>query len=680
MTRFGGFPQGRILDIGSLTAATKPTGAATIRESLAPGPEREAALIAVFESLRSQADELPALIDELRDLMAGRELTQLISSVAIPASMMGFAGAESMADGESTSSWAAKIEYLVGVALSLDHTGHADTPRAVTQRVVSLVSDIFDADQARMIVASLPDADGVGADANRGLLLQQLRLEYQSDRMPGYATHLEQVDAEVFGRHREYYSVAFGFDPSDVIRVTRRYARSVNQAFSAAREAVVTDLDSDDACPRAAVELVEALDAAALWTPEQVAAATGVAVEQIAAMLDFFSTTYGSQPGFRTPGDRNQARTHPCIKLEDATYFVPDPWSLSAVIHNRLTVEPKRDGFDPQKYHKHRQDAHERLVARVLQRVFGIDNVPTTQHYDPASEQHGEIDALVLAEWPLVVEAKAIALTDAGRRAAPSRVDKKVKEILGKALDQTERVLTYILEEGGRAFARTHDARPIELIPREVAGGTAVIVTFERIDPFAFGGLAVAGAVKYPTWVVCLTDLMMVADVLADPASLHHYARLRAGMHAARASAATECDALGAYLHDRLSILNDADAYADEATRILITNASNELNDFYTRQEFGLEVDTPTASIAADVAGALASTLKQAGWSDAVNAVMSASPTVWTKWKKFRHRHRNIGVFVLDDHVSLVATTARESTIECANGVVRLHIPAAVGR
>jgi hypothetical protein len=130
-----------------------------------------------------------------------------------------------------------------------------------------------------------------------------------------------------------------------------------------------------------------------------------------------------------------------------------------------------------------------------LATVFGPTNVHSGQHYDLASGEHGEVDSLVCTEWPLVVEAKAIALSEAARQGLPRRVDTKLKAILGKALSQTDRALTYILDEGGRFFASTENGRPVELLPENVSGGTAVIVTFERIDPIASGGLAAAGNV-----------------------------------------------------------------------------------------------------------------------------------------------------------------------------------------
>ncbi|WP_236054736.1 hypothetical protein [Mycobacterium sp. SM1] len=624
----------------------------------------------MIEALQTRAGGLPALIEELRNLVAGRDLTQLINSVVVPAMTAPFSCAESLADGDATSTWAAKVEYLVGVALSVDPAGDAATPHEVTQRVSQLISDIFDADQARMITASYANADA--KDGDRELLLQ-LRLEDQADRMPGYAVHLEQVDAEVFGRHRDYYITGLGFDPADVIRATRRHNRSVNQTFRSALDAVTAALNSGARNPAVGEAMRKAFDGITLWDPKEVAASSGIAVEQITAMLDFFSTEYGCQPEFRELGDQNRARTHPCIKLDDGTYFVPDPWSLSAVIHQRLTVEPKRNGFDPQKYYKHRQDAHQRLVAGALKKVFGTANVYSTQHYALASGDRGEIDSLVSAEWPLVVEAKAIALTESGRRGAPRRVDTKVKEILGKAVDQTDRALTYILDEGGRSFAPTSSGPPVELLPRDVPGGTAIVVTFERIDPLASADLAVVGNVNRPTWVVSLTDLLMVADILADPVAFHYYARTRAAMHSMRALVVAEADALGAYLRDRLSIVHSTTARKD--TRILIGYSCEALNGFYTREEAGLDAHKPTTGVPEEVIRALANALTQPGWVKCVDAVMSAHSSVWPKWRRFRRKHRRGGTFALNGQVSLISTTSTDSSLEQANDSISLNIP-----
>jgi hypothetical protein len=168
--------------------------------------------------------------------------------------------------------------------------------------------------------------------------------------------------------------------------------------------------------------------------------------------------------------------------------------------------------------------------------------------------------------------------------------------------------------------------------------------------------------------------MLMVADILTDPAAFHHYARTRAGMHSAGASAASESDALGAYLLDRISILHDAPA--EEATRILIADSSDALNDFYIRQEVRLEARKPTTGVPDEVISALADTLEQAGWAKCVDAVMTAHPSVWAKWKRFRRRHRRGGTFILNDHVSLVTISKANSSLEQVDDSISLSFPA----
>lgn len=238
-------------------------------------------------------------------------------------------------------------------------------------------------------------------------------------------------------------------------------------------------------------------------------------------------------------------------------------------------------------------------------------------------------------------------------------------------MDQTHRALTYILDEGGRTFAPTENGKSKQLLPDAVSGGTAIIATFERIDPFASGGLAVAGNVNRPTWVVSLTDLLMVTDILTDPAAFHHYARTRAGMHTAQASAFAEADALGAYLLDRLRILDSAAV----DTQLVIGYSCEALNNFYTRQEAGLPADKPTARVPDEVAGALANVMNEPGWAAGVDVVMVAELAVWKKWKNFRRKHRRGGTFTLNDQAALVVSTAAESSLERKGDSLFINIP-----
>lgn len=670
MVRLSGFPNSSSVNEQMLIENTTVGDFEIVHKFLPPGPEREKRLVEIRNAMTSQAARLPSLVDELRNIISGRDLVQLLNSVVVPASMISLGEGEGLADGERTSSWAAKVEYLVGVVLSIDSSGKADTPWEITERVLELVSSIFEADSARMITEELSNANG--DEPERELLLQQLKMEYQSDRMPGYAVHLQQVDDEVFGRHRDYYLKTLGFYPADVIKITRKYVRWTNESLNSALSDVA-DLHNDaDIDPEAAgLSLRKAFDAPTLWEPEVVAAHSGIAAEQVRAILDFFATKLHCQPDFRLPGDKNLARTHPVIELEDGRYLVPDPWAMSAVLHNRLAVH-QRPGYNPAKYHKHRQDAHERLILNSLQSVYG-EHACGSRHYESPSGEVGEIDTLVLSEWPLVVEGKAISLTEAGRQGKARRVETKLAEILEKALGQTNRALSYILEEAGREFSPEPSSRAEKLLPDSVSGGTAVVVTFERMDPLAFSGLDALDSFHRPTWVVSLTDMLMVAEVLTTPGEFSHYVKTRGSMAGSKVLAASEADLLGAYLTDRLRIIDRPSS--NEFDRVIIGYSADELNEFYTSRELGLDTKKPGTGIPADVTDALAKTAHAPGWTHCVHMVMLAQPTAWKKWKRFRNRHRLGGTFTYGD-LSLAVVTDGEPSINCTDASITLHVPA----
>ncbi|MDV8003132.1 hypothetical protein [Rhodococcus sp. IEGM 1408] len=312
------------------------------------------------------------------------------------------------------------------------------------------------------------------------------------------------------------------------------------------------------------------------------------------------------------------------------------------------------------------------MILNALQGVFG-GNVRGSQYYSSTSGDSGEIDALVLAEWPLVVEGKAISLTEEGRQGRARRVETKIKEILGKALDQTDRALNYILEEKGRSFSSRPTGRAEDLLPADVSGGTAVIVTFERMDPVAFNGLEVVGSVRRPTWVVSLTDLLMVAEILATPGEFSHYAKMRGDMVASKAMAAAEADLLGAYLIDRLRILDRSSS--NEFDRILIGYSCDKLNDFYTRREAGLAAEKPGSGVPTNITDALAKTMYESGWERCVDTVMSEQPSTWKKWKRFCTRHRRGGTFTAGNALSLALVAGGEPSLDSFNTSITLNVP-----
>ena len=384
-------------------------------------------------------------------------------------------------------------------------------------------------------------------------------------------------------------------------------------------------------------------------------------------MLEFFSTAFGSQPDFRLPTDTNLARSRPAIRLASGAYFIPDTWSLAAAVHSRLSeASAAPDG--PKQYRRHREQGHQRLVAATFAEVFPAGTVYESQHYDDDDRGHGEIDALVTCNWPLIVEAKAHGLTDSGRRGAPLRVERVAGDVVDTALQQTERASTYIVDHQGREFSPVEGAATETLLPSEVAGVTEIIVTFERIDPLAMLGTGVVGRESRPVWIVSIADFLMVCELLDQPAELHHYARTRANTMPDGPIVYVEADAVGGYLINRLQITGPRDHL------VMLGYSSEAPNAYFTAIELGHLASKPTTGAERDVLSALALTISDDTglWSRAVEEVMSAEPDAWRRWRRYRRRHLGRGQFPLTPRLTLIGGDAVALT--CQDGVVRLGL------
>jgi hypothetical protein len=140
---------------------------------------------------------------------------------------------------------------------------------------MDLVSDIFDATHAREMLASF-DRESTGNHALDEAVFV-LRMEHLIDRMPGYATHLERIDAEIFDRHRDYYIATLGFDPGDVVRLVRR-DNQVQQDRGAAAMAMMQKMAAHDlkSAAYATRDFFDALTDSRTWEPAVVAELTGM--------------------------------------------------------------------------------------------------------------------------------------------------------------------------------------------------------------------------------------------------------------------------------------------------------------------------------------------------------------------------------------------------------------------
>ena len=521
--------------------------------ALPPGPERDAAIDALMEPSADRVSRLGALSEELHELVALHNPVRLIPPIAALAGM-GLIGPGVEDDAPQTFDLNAKLEYLAGLAVA-GPAGSANVGPQVVQDVLSLVSAVFDATRAQLVIDATAErsTERPGVDQTSVLF----RLEHLTNRMSGYAVHLEEIADEVFEPHRDLYCEELGFCPSDAVRLVRRHTAWVREQYGT-RDQLEEVPTAGQPGHHGAVEmhfLLDAVEAGHIWSPSRLAESTRLPFDQVAALLRSMSTEFGCQPRFRRPFfDSNKLFSYPLVRLPDGLYLAPDPWAVAHRIHDWIQdyIGNKPGSSLLTKYRDHRSQAAERLVRRGLERVFGESAVFGNQFYD-SCEASGEIDAIVVGSTPVLCEVKSHRLPDRVRIGDRPRTERIADEVVTKSFKQTRRARTYILEEGGRQFAERQGAQPVELLRGAVTDVILIAVTLERLDPLAMaaGELAV-GHQPYRIWVTNLADLLMVRDVLDDPASFLHYARTRGMAFERGIQIYVESDALGEYLASRL--------------------------------------------------------------------------------------------------------------------------------
>lgn len=159
----------------------------------------------------------------------------------------------------------------------------------------------------------------------------------------------------------------------------------------------------------------------------------------------------------------------------------------------------------------------------------------------------------------------------------------------------------------------------------------------ERVDPFSSEATYDSGRDDEDdrhVWIVCLTDLLMVTDILTSPAELYAYIRTRCEQTAAGSPRiVTESDALGAWLKSREGVWP-----APEGTVFMLEASSDAINAYFTALEmhnrYPARIETPTAP-STQIPLAVLQTLGRlldAGaieWAEAADRVCAVQPASW---------------------------------------------------
>jgi hypothetical protein len=500
----------------------------------------------------------------------------------------------------------AQVEFLGGLALSLKELAAEPAGPFEVQSCINLLGDLFEAEQALILGEEIAAQQSSALRSHLDEVRLMARLEQLMDRTQGYAPHLEQIIGAVFEPIRAECLSSLSFCPADLPRIVRAHIASRQRIFQ-------SRLNQCWEVPKSHLKKLHVPEGWALmsWVifglvnPEgdtsthELADAVGLPESEVGAALEALTSKWGCQPGFRAPGETNQFRRYPVLKGSGDRYSVPLAWSALHEIFGWFREELSSRGLQSilKRFHEVRAEATETLITETFRRIFGSDRVYSNVEYPIPGKNWAEVDALVwLGDHALVIEGKGHALSDAFRAGEVDYARMHFADVVDRAFSQSERAARY-LAEGGKKLRHKSGGPSIEWMP--VSNASRIAVSFERIDPLVLVAARLAEEQRSapPTWVVCLADLLMVAEILPEPHEFYAYAALRAELASNPVVAlVSEADVLGAFLHDRLEFFRGL-LKKSGVKSVMLDHHSGPLNAYFSSTAAGLPAQRPVLQV-----------------------------------------------------------------------------------
>ncbi|HTW90458.1 MAG TPA: hypothetical protein VMH22_01975 [bacterium] len=323
------------------------------------------------------------------------------------------------------------------------------------------------------------------------------------------------------------------------------------------------------------------------FTAPELAGLTGLPTERTDAFLRGFRVEFGSIPAdFVMPEPIHPLRSRPLMFHEDRYMSVAPrllDWALRPALEETLKAAPDNT------WHRYEQHRHRYLLRKsvgLMKRsmpdaAFGLNlQYPTSA----TGTEAAEIDAVGIYDTALfLVEAKGGVFSDRGRSGHGRRLATDIKRLVGDAHEQARRALSYVESSDRPVFLADRGTNParVEVEKSAMRDVFLVSLTLEPLPELGelVGGGREAGLFQHGgiPWVVCLFDLMVMADMVEHPSQLPHYIRQRIRtVRENRVTAADELDFFGMYLQEGLYF----EPTAKRELHILL-NRTTQFDDYY---------------------------------------------------------------------------------------------------
>ncbi len=545
----------------------------------------------------------------------------------------------------------ALVEYTVGLAYagSVNHKERKDPPAAKIQEAFDLVAEIFALDWF---------LERYSIDRSQPLAIRHarnlLKMEKLLDRHQGYIAHLSIILKRTFVRIENEVISTLGWNPAALPEICFAVAGILQQRQDAFHPSVRRALT------RAKVRGPEAFQQANRvflkehneWSQtlfnvsvQELAHTLNWPQEVTSRALNDLALKPGSQPDFTLPTQDNLARLYSLLPLDDNHYFIWSPGSVVQESHAWFIDLLQKRNLDElrTKYLAARDTATEGLTIESLASIFGTNRVFGNAYYSAGGRP--DVDCVVkVPRDALIVECKAHLLTASGRRGAPKRISTKLDELVTKPSRQAARFADHLYKGGaifdcnGRKLSIPIDYE--SLMPR-------MVVTYERVDPLVSSATVLgADSNKESAWVLPLSDLLVVADLLRSPSVFWYYSVARwQQSQEQRLSVPAEGDILGLFLSSKDTFQSLTERLKTEPA-VHIGPFAQEINNYYTGSHamLGAPRKKPAITVPPLVLDSLDRMLQTDDdhWKEAVAAVMLEPNKTWAKLRSVQRKFRSV--------------------------------------
>ena len=522
----------------------------------------------------------------------------------------------------------AHVEYLALQALGMGLPGPRDVDpmreAEFTWEAIEVVREMFQSASMLMVMEAAAAHRDRPDDCTIEYRLKT-RLESLGVRGTGYSEHLRKVIHACLDPFDGECRDLLGFTATDALALTHAVAEVISDRMeprwreaAAGRDEMLRQLKHERRHPRgrdrhfpdwlldlpptkarmhvsmfSTTWLFADSRSLAVVTPGELAASAAVDESVAFAFLDAFTCTPDQyvEEHHAFPGGGHPLITRPILRLKDG-YIVPVPSSLVDAIRPRMEDLLQQTGIWD-RYTDGRGKYLEREAATLLSSAIPGSRSWTSIAWQ-STDSGSDLDGLVAADdLTARLQCKAGRLTAPARRGAPGRMKRDIGDLIEAAAEQHASLAAALDSEGAQAIGFSDPQAAAFRAPLQLE----VIVCLDDVTVWATEthGLRRLGALpadRHVPWVLSLTDLMAVTDLLQGAELIHYLVRRQRIERDGRIAAHDELDWVGHYIAEGLFFDGYFDG-DDPPDRFRLLSYTEPIDAWYFTRDGVRTIDAP---------------------------------------------------------------------------------------